>query len=164
MQQGLLFHAGSADGSDDLYAVQLDIAITGALDADRLRDAVQAVVARHPNLAARFCDRFDEPVQVIPADPVLPWRYVDLRDDDAELDLEQQMQAICAAERAAVSDLAEQPAFRAIVVRIAEDRHRFVRPITTSCSTAGRRRSCCGKCSPAITGSDWRRPRHTAAL
>ena len=33
LQQGLLFHASAAQGSgDDVYAVQLDIAITGALD------------------------------------------------------------------------------------------------------------------------------------
>ena len=79
LQQGLLFHTSTAQGhGDDVYAVQLDITITGALDADRLRDAVHTVVNRHPNLAARFCDQFDEPVQVIPADPEVPWRYVEL--------------------------------------------------------------------------------------
>ena len=55
LQQGLLFHSTFARGSgEDLYAVQLDITVTGALDAHRFRDAVQTVVARHPNLAARF--------------------------------------------------------------------------------------------------------------
>ena len=33
---------------------------------------------------------------------------------------------MCAAERAAVYDLADQPAFRAALIRIAEDQHRFV--------------------------------------
>ena len=70
LQQGLLFHASAAQGSgDDVYAVQLDIAMSGPLDPHRLRDAVHTVVTRHPNLAARFCERFDEPVQIIPADP-----------------------------------------------------------------------------------------------
>ena len=79
LQQGLLFHAGTAhDTGDDLYAVQLDITITGALDPDRVHDAVHTAVNRHPNLAARFYAQFDEPVQVIPADPAVPWRYVDL--------------------------------------------------------------------------------------
>ena len=78
MQQGLLFHASTAQGSDDVYAVQLDITLSGRLDQHRLRDAVRTVVTRHPNLAARFCSQFDEPVQIIPADPVVPWRYVDL--------------------------------------------------------------------------------------
>ena len=45
LQQGLLFHASTAQGSDDdVYAVQLDIALSGRLDQHRLRDAVQAVV------------------------------------------------------------------------------------------------------------------------
>ena len=49
LQQGLLFHASTAQGSgDDVYAVQLDITITGPLDPHRLRDAVQTVVTRHP--------------------------------------------------------------------------------------------------------------------
>ena len=71
LQQGLLFHASTAQGSyDDVYAVQLGITVTGPLDPHRLRDAVHTVVNRHPNLAARFCQQFDEPVQIIPADPV----------------------------------------------------------------------------------------------
>ena len=79
LQQGLLFHASTAQGNaDDVYAVQLDITLSGRLDQHRLRDAVHTVVNRHPNLAARFCAQFDEPVQIIPADPVAPWRYVEL--------------------------------------------------------------------------------------
>ena len=69
LQQGLLFHASTAQGGDDVYAVQLDITLSGRLDQHRLRDAVHTVVTRHPNLAARFSDKFDEPVQIIPADP-----------------------------------------------------------------------------------------------
>ena len=76
LQQGLLFHASTAQGGDDVYAVQLDITLSGRLDQHRLRDAVQTVVNRHPNLAALFCSQFDEPVQIIPANPVVPWRYI----------------------------------------------------------------------------------------
>jgi len=84
---------------------------------------VHGVVTRHPNLAARFCRQFDELVQVIPADPVTPWRYVDLSGD---VDLDEQIQRVCAAERAAVCDLGGQPAFRAALIRTAPDTHRFV--------------------------------------
>src|ERR1700694_853680 len=122
LQQGLLFHASTAQANHDVYAVQLDITLSGRLDPHRLRDAVHTVVTRHPNLAARFCDRFDEPVQVIPEDPVAPWRYVEL---DAE-DVDEQVQGVCAAERAAVCDLADRPAFRAVLIRTAPDRHRLV--------------------------------------
>jgi glycopeptidolipid biosynthesis protein len=122
LQQGLLFHTGSAQGSDDLYAVQLDITVTGALDPHRLRDAVHTVITRHPNVVARFCEDFGEPVQILPADPVLAWQYVQL---DADGDVEDQVQQLCAAERVAVCDLADQP-FRAALIRTADDGYRFV--------------------------------------
>src|SRR5277367_1465816 len=124
LQQGLLFHASTAQASDDVYAVQLDITLSGALDPHRLRDAVHTVVTRHPNLVARFSQQFDEPVQIIPADPVAGWRYVEL--DGEDLDLDEQIERVCAAERAAIRDLAHESAFRVALLRIAADRHRFV--------------------------------------
>ncbi|BBZ18087.1 non-ribosomal peptide synthetase [Mycolicibacterium gadium] len=124
LQQGLLYHAGTAAGSgDDVYSVQLDITVTGPLDAERLRRAVNTAVARHPNLAARFYEQLDQPIQIIPADPETPWQYVEL---DAGADIEEQLARICAAERAAVLDLSSEPAFRVALIRVAEDRHRFV--------------------------------------
>ncbi|SOX53887.1 non-ribosomal peptide synthase/polyketide synthase, partial [Mycobacterium ahvazicum] len=120
LQEGLLFHATLANGSgEDVYAVQLDITMVGILDRDRLRDAVQTSISRHPNLVARFCDQFDRPVQVIPSDPVIDWQYV-------ELDVGEQIEELCAAERAAVCDLASQPPFRAALVAVTHNRHRLV--------------------------------------
>jgi glycopeptidolipid biosynthesis protein len=114
-----LFHSGSAQGSEDLYAVQLDITVAGPLDPDRLRDAVQSVINRRPNVVARFVEQFGEPVQVIPSNPEIAWQY-------AELDVDEQIEQLCAAERALVCDLADQPTLRAALIRTAEDRHRFV--------------------------------------
>jgi amino acid adenylation domain-containing protein/non-ribosomal peptide synthase protein (TIGR01720 family) len=124
LQQGLLFHA-TAEYGDDVYAVQLNFTISGALDPHRVRDAVHAVIGRHPNLAARFCAQFDEPVQIIPANPVAPWRYIDLG-GGSDTDVDEQVQRVCAAERAVVCDLAHQPPFRAALIRTAPDRHRLV--------------------------------------
>ncbi|MGZ7007630.1 MAG: amino acid adenylation domain-containing protein, partial [Ilumatobacteraceae bacterium] len=125
VQQGLLFHASSATADDnDVYAVQLAISLTGPLDSHRLRDAVHSVVARHPNLAARFCPQFDEPVQIIPADAAPAWTDVDA--DGAERDVEEQVERVCAAERAAVCDLGDSSPFRAALIHTAEDRHRCV--------------------------------------
>ena len=127
LQQGLLFHASTALGNDDdVYAVQLDITVTGPLDLHRLRDAVHTVVNRHPNLAARFCGEFDEPVQIIPADPGPAWRYIELDTGGVDTEIDEQVQRVCAAERAAVCDLADPPAFRVALIRTAPDRHRFV--------------------------------------
>ena len=120
MQRGLLFHAAAAPGhSDDLYAMQLAVTVTGPLDAARLHSAVQAVVRRHPHLAARFCAGFDPPVQLIPTDPAASWRYRELSDEPSIADL-------CAAERAAVCDLRTPPAFRAALIRTSPDEHRCV--------------------------------------
>jgi non-ribosomal peptide synthase protein (TIGR01720 family) len=123
LQQGLLFHSGTAQGSEDLYAVQLDITVAGPLDPKRMRDAVRTVVNRRPNVAARFDEQFGVPVQIISAEPEMAWQYVEL---DGGVDVDEQIQWLSAAERAAVCDLTAQPAFRAALVRTAEDQHRFV--------------------------------------
>ena len=124
MQQGLLYHATATHNNhDDVYALQLDISVTGPLDPHRLRDAVHTVVNRHPNLAARFCQRFDQSVQIIPAEPQIPWQYVEF---DTDVDVDEQIGRVCAAERAAVCDLTGEPAFRVALIRTAEDRHRIV--------------------------------------
>ncbi|MEB4212378.1 non-ribosomal peptide synthetase, partial [Mycobacterium sp. 94-17] len=122
LQQGLLFHASTTGGADDVYAVQLDLSIAGPLDAERLRAAVHTVIARHPHLAARFCTQFDQPVQIIPANPVVPWRYVELDTADSADAAEQ----VCAAERVAVCVLGDQPAFRVAALRTGPDSHRIL--------------------------------------
>ena len=124
LQQGLLFHASTTQASDDVYAAQLDIALSGAVDQHRLRNAVYTVINRHPHLAARFSQKFDEPVQIIPADPAPAWQYVELAAD--KVDVDEQIQQLCAAERAAVCELADEPVFRVALIRTAEDRHRLV--------------------------------------
>jgi amino acid adenylation domain-containing protein/non-ribosomal peptide synthase protein (TIGR01720 family) len=124
LQRGLLFHATDTHGDrDDVYAVQVELALAGRLNVDRLRGAVETLVKRHPHLTARFCEQFDEPFQVISAEPRMPWRYVELDAGDGQ---DEQVQQVLAAERAAVCDLAAQSPFRAALIRTAEDRHRFV--------------------------------------
>ncbi|VEG45704.1 linear gramicidin synthetase subunit D [Mycolicibacterium flavescens] len=120
LQQGLLFHSVTTQSSGvELYAVQLDIALNGRLDIDRLREAVRTVIARHPNLTSRFCPEFDPPVQVIPADPAAGWRF-------EQISSEAQIREVCAAERVAVCDLFDGPPFRVALIRSAIDAHRLV--------------------------------------
>ena len=130
LQQGLLFHSsyarGSGEGCADSYAVQIDITLAGRLDLDRLHDAVQAVITRHPHLGARFVYHgLDEPVQVILTNPVLPWRYIDLAGDDGA-NPEDGIEWVCAQERGAVSDLAHASPLRAVLFRTAAERYRLV--------------------------------------
>jgi glycopeptidolipid biosynthesis protein len=129
LQQGLMFHTGTAQGGqdfEDLYAVQLDISVAGAIDPERLREAVQTVIARHPNVVARFSEDFGEPVQVLSADPELAWQYVEL-DAGAGLDRQaEQIERLSAGERAAVCDLASKPPFRGALIRTGDNTYRFV--------------------------------------
>ena len=90
---------------------------------------MRTVVERHPNLAARFCPQFDEPVQIIPADPAPGWRYVELH--AGSVDVDEQIERICAEERAAVCDLTDEPVFRAALIR---DRRRSA-PVCADQST-----------------------------
>ncbi|WP_249026320.1 condensation domain-containing protein, partial [Mycobacterium kyorinense] len=122
LQQGLLFHASTAvEGGEDVYVLQLNLALSGPLEQHRLREAVHNVVNRHPNLVARFCEKFDEPVQIIPADPAPGWRYLELNDADPD-----EIRRVCAVERAAIRDLAEEPAFRVALIRTGDERHQLV--------------------------------------
>ena len=124
LQQGLLFHAGTAHDNDDVYAVQLDITITGPLEPQRLREAVHTVISRHPHLVAGSATgstsrcRSSRPIPNCPG-AMSMWA-------GPTWTREEQVQEVCAAERAAVCDLAGQPAFRAALIRTGPDRHRFV--------------------------------------
>ncbi|KKC02184.1 non-ribosomal peptide synthetase, partial [Mycobacterium nebraskense] len=120
LQEGLLFHAGTAAGLGDLYAMQIDITVAGSLDPRRLHGAVQTVIKRHPNLAARFCPQFDQPVQIIPADPEILWQHLQF-----DSNVNDHVGRVCAAERAAVCDLTDAPTFRVALIRTADDQHRI---------------------------------------
>lgn len=66
LQKGLLFHAETADNSGS-YNSLTRISLSGALDQNRLRSALDAVVHRHPQLAARFdSQQALLPLQLIP--------------------------------------------------------------------------------------------------
>ena len=92
LQRGLLFQSAFAEGSDDdVYAVQLGLTVTGDLDTDRLREAVHAVVGRHPNggTVRRAVRRAGSG---LPVDPQIAWRQVAF-----DTDVEQRVEQLCAA-------------------------------------------------------------------
>ncbi|OBK50779.1 hypothetical protein A5655_24950 [Mycobacterium sp. 1081908.1] len=125
LQRGLLVHTSDPHGATDPYVVQLDIALSGPLDPQRFHAAVQTVVTRHPNVAARFVfQERDEPAQVILADPVVPWWFIDLSGDGPHA--EARIEALCVAERAALAGLAGQCPLRAVLIRTGTEDHRLV--------------------------------------
>ena len=126
LQEGLLFHALYDAQAPDIYMVQLELGLEGALDSDRMAGAVQALVARHASLRARFRhEHLGRPVQIIVPDATAPWRCIDLSSLDAA-EREQRLAAILAQERAERFDLAGAPLIRFALIRLAGDQHRLV--------------------------------------
>ena len=54
LQEGLLFHAHYDREGEDPYLVQLALELEGELDPARLRQALDALLRRHPNLRVSF--------------------------------------------------------------------------------------------------------------
>ncbi|MFH8768881.1 non-ribosomal peptide synthase/polyketide synthase [Streptomyces sp. NPDC017958] len=127
LQEGLLFHSLYDDGAgQDAYTVQLFVDLAGPLDAARLREAVTAVLRRHPNLRAGFrAVRSGKPVQFVPRRFDLPWREEDLGGLPAQ-EADTALARLCDAERAERFDLAAPPLLRCLLVRRADDLHRLV--------------------------------------
>ena len=126
LQEGLLFHALYDDAQADIYTVQLDLGLDGALDGAALERAAQALVARHGSLRACFRhENLSRPVQIIVPQAAAPWRHIDLSllDEDARA---QRLADILAQDRAARFDLAHAPLIRFTLIRLAADRHRLV--------------------------------------
>nr|MDT0524211.1 condensation domain-containing protein [Streptomyces sp. DSM 41633] len=56
----------------------------------------------------------------------MPWQYLDMTTGTDAAGVDEQIQRLCADERATVCDLVHQSAFRAALIRSAHDEHRFV--------------------------------------
>ena len=126
LQEGLLFHALYDAQAPDIYTVQLDLGLEGALDSAAMAAAVQALVARHASLRARFRHaHLGRPVQIILPQATAPWRCIDLSSLD-EAGREERLAAVLAQERAERFDLADAPLIRFALIRLAADRHRLV--------------------------------------
>uniref|UniRef100_UPI0037C510A0 amino acid adenylation domain-containing protein n=1 Tax=Nocardia colli TaxID=2545717 RepID=UPI0037C510A0 len=118
LQTGLLFHARLAESMVDVYAVQLAITLTGAVDAGRLRHAAGFLLERYPNLRVAFDATAEgEGVQIVADDVVLPWRAVDLRAEP-----ESALAEVLARDKAEPFDIETAPLMRCTLITVAEGR------------------------------------------
>ncbi|NTY88094.1 amino acid adenylation domain-containing protein [Serratia fonticola] len=79
LQKGLLFHMLYDNQGSDAYQVQQVYQLEGALDSQKLKQAVTTLLARHPHLCAGFeYEDVETPVQLILSGSPLPWNEVDL--------------------------------------------------------------------------------------
>ncbi|MEU4221988.1 condensation domain-containing protein, partial [Actinoplanes sp. NPDC026623] len=116
-QEGLFFQAQLDSDGPDVYLVQCRFRVDGAVDADRLRTAVTALLTRHPNL--RVCFRhngLDRPVQVVPHRVTVPWAEVDLAGCPAA-EAAARLEAVLEADRARRFDVTRPPLVRCTLVR-----------------------------------------------
>ena len=126
LQEGLLFHALYDARGPDVYTVQLTIGLEGPLDADVLKAALRALLARHASLRAGFRhEKLSRPVQIIVSSPALPWRSVDLSALDAATQQERLTQ-ILTEDRAEHFDLAVPPLIRFTLVRLNAHQHQLL--------------------------------------
>ena len=126
LQEGLLFHALYDAHARDVYTVQLELDLAGALDSTALQSAVQALVGRHASLRAGFWhERLSRPVQIIVPQVAVPWRKIDLSLLE-ETQREQQLTRLLSEERTERFDLTAPPLMRFMLIRLAADQHRLV--------------------------------------
>ena len=64
---------------EDVYTVQTNLELEGEIFPGRLKQAIEVLLMRYPNLRVSiYREGLEQPVQVIPAAVELPWREVDL--------------------------------------------------------------------------------------
>ncbi|MFD9410731.1 non-ribosomal peptide synthase/polyketide synthase [Streptomyces sp. NPDC059989] len=120
LQEGLVVHSATAGRDGDVYTVHVGLDLGGEVDADRLRAALDTVLARHPVLRSGIAhEEVSRPVLVVRRQVEVPWRVHDLRGRADDLD------AVLRAEARAPFDLAAAPLLRAALLRL-DDGHRLV--------------------------------------
>ncbi|PTR28917.1 non-ribosomal peptide synthase protein (TIGR01720 family)/amino acid adenylation domain-containing protein [Rhodococcus sp. OK519] len=125
LQEGLYFQAGIADGAD-IYTAQFSLDFDRHLDLERLSAAICTLQRRNPTLRAGFVSAgLAAPVQFVSAGLDVPITEVDLRHlDDAARD--ERAAQLMVEDRLTPFDLETPPLWRALVLRLGEDRDRLV--------------------------------------
>ncbi|GAA3570795.1 hypothetical protein GCM10022222_63600 [Amycolatopsis ultiminotia] len=120
LQEGLFFHTLYNEDGPDVYVTQLVVELTGRLDRDVLRAAVNALLSRHRHVGAAFVvEHVERPVQIVPREVAVPVREVDVA-DQAEL------AGQLAAERESRFVLSEPPLLRLLLARLGPERSELV--------------------------------------
>nr|AYA22334.1 KerC [Amycolatopsis keratiniphila] len=124
LQAGLLFHAVYDGEGPDVYIGHWILDLDGSVDAERLRAAWAAVLARHAPLRACFRQRKSgETVQIIARQVELPWREVDLsRLEDPEAAVRE----LSEEDRTGRFDLTRAPLLRLTFLRLRDGKRRLL--------------------------------------
>ncbi|MFC8300698.1 amino acid adenylation domain-containing protein [Micromonospora orduensis] len=125
-QEGLLYHALVDDSGLDVYLVQVRFRIDGPVDPQRLRDAVAALLVRHPNLRACFRHKgLARPVQVVPREVSVPWTEVDLT-GRGPAEAQEELRRLLATDRVRRFEMTRPPLLRCALVRFGAERAELI--------------------------------------
>ncbi|WP_037178410.1 non-ribosomal peptide synthetase [Rhodococcus sp. UNC363MFTsu5.1] len=125
LQEGLYFQATFDEGAD-IYTAQFSLDFEHRLDIERLASALRTLQRRNPTLRAGFLsDGLTAPVQFITADLDVPIVEFDLR-ELTEAEREAHAAELMATDRLTPFDLTAPPLWRAMVIRLDDDRDRLV--------------------------------------
>ncbi|SMD25144.1 non-ribosomal peptide synthetase [Kibdelosporangium aridum] len=126
LQEGMLFERAFDEDGVDVYQTQRILDLDGPLDAQRLRAAWNQLVTRHESLRASFHELGSgETVQVVVREAEIPWREADLSHLD-EAAAAAEVERLLAEDRAQRFDVTQAPLLRLLLIRLSEDKHRFV--------------------------------------
>ena len=124
LQQGMLFHALSAENSK-LYFVQLNCTLRGKLDISALKRAWDRVAERHTVLRTSFAwKEVKKPVQIVHRHRPLDWVELDWRN----LDTTEQKKALveyAEADQARGYDMSKVP-MRLALIRLEDETYHFI--------------------------------------
>lgn len=125
LQEGLYFQAGITGGAD-IYTAQFSLDFDRHLDLERLAAAIRTLQRRNPTLRAGFVSAgLAAPVQFVSAGLDVPITEVDLCDLDEAI-REDRAAQLMFEDRLTPFDLEEPPLWRALVLRLGENRDRLV--------------------------------------
>ncbi|SDY75283.1 amino acid adenylation domain-containing protein [Nitrosomonas sp. Nm33] len=122
-QEGMLFHTLEAPGTG-LYVNQISVEVKG-LDAPRLAQAWQAMIARHPVLRTGFLWRagLARPLQIIFKQSEVPVIQLDWQDKD---NLEERIVTYADQELKREFDFLHPPLARLSLIRLDDKRHQLI--------------------------------------
>src|ERR1700760_3933613 len=125
LQQGIFFHSTLQSGADQYFG-QVTMTLEGTLDLTAFHQTWQKIVARHSVLRSLFTtDRQGKPVQIVLKSVNLPVESIDLRYIPENLQ-EAQVAQTLKADRERLMDFSRAPLMRLTVIRLAEEKYRFI--------------------------------------
>nr|AYN44351.1 nonribosomal peptide synthetase [Cloning vector H69C977B_s23] len=125
MQHGMLFHS-LLDPSAAMYVEQLSCEVRGNLPIERWKQAWQHMLERHAILRSAFLwEGLEKPVQVVAAEAEVPWHIEDLR-HLSEDEKQRRVSSFLKEDSQRSFDLGVAPLLRCALLRLGEDRYRFV--------------------------------------